>query len=71
MSKVYEFTGDGAGVPGLPHVISEEEAEQLGLAGLLQAAIENGNYRERKAPQSAKKKRAVPAPEPATIEQEA
>ena len=44
--KKYKFVGEGAGVPGLPHEITEEEAEALGLSELLEAAVENGNYRE-------------------------
>lgn len=40
----YKFVGDGAGVPGLPHEISDEEAEALGVADILKAAIENGRY---------------------------
>ena len=41
---IYKFIGAGMGVPGLPHQISEEEAERLGVKELLQAAIENGSY---------------------------
>ena len=44
--KKYIYVGDGAGVPGLPHEITDEEAEALGLTELLEAAVENGNYRE-------------------------
>jgi hypothetical protein len=40
----YRFVGHGLGVPGLPHVISDEEAEQLWVVELLKAAVENGNY---------------------------
>jgi hypothetical protein len=40
----YRFAGEGAGVPGLPHEITEEEAAEAGLSELLQAAIANGNY---------------------------
>jgi hypothetical protein len=40
----YKYVGDGVGVPGLPHEISDEEAEQLGVVELLKAAIENGSY---------------------------
>jgi len=42
----YKFVGDGAGVPGLPHEISDEEAEALGVTELLKAALENGSYVE-------------------------
>ncbi len=40
----YQYVGDGAGIIGLPHEISDEEAEQLGVGELLRAAIENGSY---------------------------
>ena len=40
----YKYVGDGAGVPGLPHEISDEEAEALGVTELLMAALENGSY---------------------------
>jgi hypothetical protein len=38
----YKFIGDGAGVPGLPHEIPEEEAAQYGQP--LQEAIKSGLY---------------------------
>ncbi len=40
----YKFVGEGLGIPGLPHEITEEEAQALGLTELLQAAVANGNY---------------------------
>ncbi len=40
----YKFIGDGMGVPGLAHEISEEEAEAAGVSEILLAAIENGSY---------------------------
>lgn len=42
----YKYIGDGAGIPGLPHEISDEEAARDGLTELLKAAIENGKYIE-------------------------
>lgn len=42
----YKFVGDGVGVPGLPHEITREEAQQLGVEEILDAAIANGNYVE-------------------------
>lgn len=42
----YRYIGDGSGVPGLPHEITDEEATAQGLTELLQAAVQNGNYRE-------------------------
>ncbi len=44
----YKYTGDGAGIPGLPHEITDEEAKELGLVDLLKEAVQNGSY----APQS-------------------
>jgi hypothetical protein len=42
----YKYVGDGMGVPGLPHEISDEAADALGVAELLVAAVENGSYVE-------------------------
>lgn len=42
----------GAGVPGLPHVITDEEAAALGVSDLLMAAIENGSYTATPAPKA-------------------
>lgn len=42
--QVYQFVGEGLGVPGLPHTISLSEAKHAGLLEILQAAIDNGNY---------------------------
>lgn len=41
----YVFVGEGMGIPGLPHEISDKEANELGVADLLQEAVENGNYK--------------------------
>lgn len=40
----YKFVGNGAGVPGLPHEITDEEAAALGVTDTLRQAVENGNY---------------------------
>jgi hypothetical protein len=59
--KIYIFdTSRGAGVPGLPHVVTEAEAKALGLAEVLQAAIANGSYTVK----------AEPKPKPAAKEKE-
>ena len=59
MSKVYIFdTSRGAGIPGLPHEVSEAEAKALGMFEVLQDAIENGAY----------KLKAEPKPKPAAKE---
>jgi len=44
---VYVFVGDGLGVPGLAHEITQEQAEADGVGGLLKDCIEKGVYRER------------------------
>lgn len=44
--RKYRFCGNGEGVAGLPHEVSEEEAYQMGLAAVLQAAIKLGHYIE-------------------------
>ena len=46
MARQFRFVGDGAGVPGLPHVISEDQARSDGVLELLEAAIQAGNYVE-------------------------
>lgn len=40
----YRYVGDGVGVPGLPHEISDDEAEKLGVKDLLDEAIANGSF---------------------------
>ena len=44
----YKFTGNGAGIPGLPHLISQEEIDQLGpdQVKTWKAALESGSYVE-------------------------
>lgn len=42
----YRFVGDGAGVPGLPHDVTDVEAQALGLPDVLSGAIDNGSYIE-------------------------
>lgn len=48
-NKRYKFTGQGTGVPGLPHLVTKEEAEQLGQAENLAAAVKAGNYQAEQA----------------------
>lgn len=45
MSK-YKFVGDGIGVPGLPHELTDEDVAALGVEKLLEEAVKNGNYVE-------------------------
>lgn len=40
----YKYIGDGAGIPGLPHEITDEEAAARGLTVLLKDAVEAGKY---------------------------
>lgn len=44
--KLFRYVGNGAGVPGLPHEITDEEAKALGVDGLLKEAVNNGSYVE-------------------------
>jgi len=40
----YIYVGNGIGVPGLPHEISDDEAAALGVTEILEEAVRNGNY---------------------------
>jgi hypothetical protein len=42
----YKFVGDGTGVPGLPHEITDAEAKELGVSEILKEAVKNGSYVE-------------------------
>ena len=42
--KIYEYAGEGEGIPGLPHRVSEAEAKELGVLELLKAAVKAGKY---------------------------
>ncbi len=42
----YKYVGNGMGVPGLPHEVSEDEAVELGVLHILNDAIKNGSYVE-------------------------
>ena len=44
--KEYKYVGNGMGVPGLPHEVSDDEAAGLGVLHILREAIENGSYVE-------------------------
>jgi hypothetical protein len=44
--KKYLYVGNGMGVPGLPHEVSDDEAAELGVLHILREAIENGSYVE-------------------------
>lgn len=40
----YEFCGEGLGIPGLPHQVTTEDAQALGVVDTLRAALANGSY---------------------------
>lgn len=44
----YKYNGDGAGIPGLPHLISQEEIDQMneGMRNEFEAALATGAYVE-------------------------
>ncbi len=44
--KKFVYVGDGAGVPGLPHEITDEQAKEQGVIDLLNDAVKNGAYAE-------------------------
>lgn len=44
--KRYRFVGEGAGIPGLPHELTQAEAETLGVSALLVDALAAGAYKE-------------------------
>lgn len=52
--KVYVYVGDGAGIAGLPHQLSEQEAKDAGVLDLLKEAIKAGKYVEQKPDKPAK-----------------
>ncbi len=44
MATSYRFIGAGAGIPGLPHEVTDEQARELGLEDMLRAAMAAGTY---------------------------
>ena len=46
MSKRYRYVGAGLGVPGLPHELSGDEADELGVSDILAEALKAGIYEE-------------------------
>lgn len=47
--KTYIFIGDGDGIPGLAHEITDEQAKAQGVELLLTDAVERGVYVEKQA----------------------
>lgn len=58
-NEIYQFIGEGSGVPGLPHEISRAQAQADGVEKLLNAAITAGNYRRMDASPTPKKSKEV------------
>lgn len=46
MGKIYRYVGPGEGIPGLPSIISEDQARQDGTLELLKDAVRIGAYTE-------------------------
>ncbi|RJX20819.1 MAG: hypothetical protein C4570_03420 [Ammonifex sp.] len=46
VEKIYEFVGEGRGVPGLARRMTEAEARRLGVEELLAEAVRAGRYRK-------------------------
>ena len=65
----YKFTGNGAGIPGLPHLISQEEIDQLGpdQVKTWKAALESGSYVEVEEHVVADPSTALPSLESVTV----
>ena len=57
--KTYIYKGNEAGVPGLPHEVTDEEARALGVEDTLKAAIKSGVYVEKTAPKSKAERKEV------------
>lgn len=42
----YQYVGDGMGLPGLPNVVTDDEAKEAGVLDLLENAVQVGVYVE-------------------------
>lgn len=49
MAKTYKYCGNGLGVAGLPHEITDQQAQADGVGEHLKAAIVAGLYKEVRA----------------------
>lgn len=45
LKVTYRFCGNGQGIFGLPHEVTGAQAVDLGQLEVLQAAVNNGNYK--------------------------
>lgn len=43
---LYEYCGDGQGIPGLPHLLTRKQASMLGVVQEFDEAIKAGAYKE-------------------------
>ena len=50
----YIYNGEGIGIPGLPHEVTQSEARALGVGDVLAAAIKRGAYKKVKPPRKPK-----------------
>lgn len=46
MDAQFRYIGGGRGVPGLPHILTWQEALRLGVDDALEAAVMNGKYEQ-------------------------
>lgn len=44
MTKTYQYIGEGRGVPGLPHRLTDIDVQRLGVERLLADALKAKNY---------------------------
>lgn len=65
MAKKYKYVGNGLGVSGLPHEITDEQAKKRKVYDLLQSAIAAGLYKEEKEKTSRAEKTAPDGDDPA------
>lgn len=56
----YKFVGEGMGIPGLPHEITDEQAKADGVDKLLDQAVTLGLYVEVKEPVKGSKSKVEP-----------
>ncbi len=56
----YKFIGEGMGIPGLPHEITDEQAKKDGVGALLEQAVMLGLYEEVKEPVKVSKSKVEP-----------
>ena len=58
--KKYKFVGDGMGVPGLAHELTDEQAKADGVKELLDQAVMLGLYVEVNEPVKGQKSKVEP-----------